>query len=96
MNPNKRRHCFELFGFDFLFDEDFRIWLLEINTNPYLGTPCQSMKKLVPQMVDDMLKINVDPFCPPKTRSEGYDTNGFELIYREENNFVTPPIVGVN
>ena len=39
MNPNRRKRCFELFGFDFLIDEDFRVWLIEVNTNPYLGTP---------------------------------------------------------
>lgn len=39
LNPNKRSPCFELFGYDFLIDEDYRIWLLEINTNPYLGLP---------------------------------------------------------
>ena len=39
MNPNRRKQCFELFGFDFLIDEDYRTWLIEINTNPWLGTP---------------------------------------------------------
>jgi hypothetical protein len=39
MNPNNRKNIFELFGFDFLIDEDFRVWLIEINTNPFLGTP---------------------------------------------------------
>lgn len=43
MNPNRRKQCFELFGFDFLVDEDFRSWLIEINTNPYLGTPNKDM-----------------------------------------------------
>lgn len=28
-NKNNRDHAFELFGFDFLIDEDFRVWLLE-------------------------------------------------------------------
>lgn len=37
INPNKRNNCFELLGLDFLIDEDFRTWLLEVNTNPYLG-----------------------------------------------------------
>jgi hypothetical protein len=48
MNPNYRKGVFELFGFDFILDEEFRLWLLEINTNPYLGTPNSEMKVLVP------------------------------------------------
>jgi len=48
MNPNKRKNVFELFGFDFLLDEDFRLWLIEINTNPYLGTPNKEMAVAVP------------------------------------------------
>jgi len=39
ININNRSPCFELFGYDFMIDEDFRCWLLEINTNPYLGLP---------------------------------------------------------
>lgn len=87
MNPNNRKNCFEVFGFDFLLDEDFRIWLIEVNTNPFLGVPNKDMKVLVPQMVDDAIKIAVDPVCKPKKKTENYDQNGFELIYREENQF---------
>lgn len=37
LNQKQRKFCFELLGFDFLIDEDFRLWLLEVNNNPYLG-----------------------------------------------------------
>jgi hypothetical protein len=37
INTKQRRFGFELLGFDFLIDEDFRTWLLEVNNNPYLG-----------------------------------------------------------
>ena len=47
LNPNKRQG-FELFGFDFLVDEDMRTWLIEVNTNPFLGTPNSDIAKLVP------------------------------------------------
>jgi len=30
MNPKRRKNIFELFGYDFLIDEDFRTWLLEV------------------------------------------------------------------
>jgi D-alanine-D-alanine ligase-like ATP-grasp enzyme len=39
LNPNRRKNCFELLGYDFLIDEDFRLWLIEVNTNPYFGVP---------------------------------------------------------
>lgn len=60
MNPNRRKQCFELFGFDFLIDEDFRCWLIEINTNPYLGTPNKEMVKLLPKLINEMLIMVVD------------------------------------
>ena len=66
LNPMKRKHCFELFGYDFLIDEDFRTWLIEINTNPYFGIPNDHIATLLPQMIDDMLKITVDPIYPPR------------------------------
>lgn len=73
MNPKDRRHCFELFGFDFLLDEDFRIWLIEINTNPFLSCPNNEMKVVVPRMIDDVIKIAVDPVMKPRSQPANYD-----------------------
>jgi hypothetical protein len=33
-----------------------------------LGTPNKYMEELVPQMVDDMLEIVLDPLLPPKSK----------------------------
>ena len=54
-----------MFGYDFLIDEDFRVWLLEVNTNPYFGIPTKFIARLLPQMIDDMLNIILDPLMPP-------------------------------
>ena len=84
MNPNKRKNAFELFGFDFLLDEDFRIWLIEINYNPFLGCPNAYMKALMPKMINDMLKIVLDPYLSPKNEVDKDRENDYELLYREE------------
>jgi len=49
------RNCFELFGYDFLVDEDMRVWLLEVNTNPYLGAQNDWHASLLPAMVRVLL-----------------------------------------
>ena len=36
LNPLRRKHCFELFGLDYIIDADLGVWLVEINTNPCL------------------------------------------------------------
>ena len=48
LNPTKRKNSFELLGYDFLIDEDFRVWLLEVNNNPYLGVPNDFIRGLLP------------------------------------------------
>ena len=43
MDPQKRAQnnphgrFFELMGYDFMIDEDFNVWLIEVNTNPSLA-----------------------------------------------------------
>ena len=81
LNPNKRKNCFELFGYDFMIDEDFRVWLIEVNTNPYFGIPNQYITDLLPKMLDDFTRIVVDPIYPPKEVEER--ENLFELLYSE-------------
>ena len=61
MNPLKRKNSFEFFGFDFMIDEDFRVWLIEVNTNPYIGIHNDSMKDLLPSMLSGLFKIVLDP-----------------------------------
>lgn len=37
VNPKGRQHSFELFGFDFMVDESFKVWMLECNSGPSLS-----------------------------------------------------------
>ena len=77
LNPMNRKGAFELFGFDFLIDEDYRVWLIEVNTNPHLGMPCEYMKQLIPKMINDMCKLVLDPIYQPKIVPEPDRQNDF-------------------
>lgn len=52
--------CFELFGFDFLIDDKLNPYLIEINTNPAIYTDTQVQKDLLPQLVEDIVKMSLD------------------------------------
>lgn len=56
----------EIFGYDFILDESLNPWLIEVNTNPCLEESSTLLKKLIPRMIDDALKLTVDVIFPPK------------------------------
>ena len=60
IDPHRRKYTFELFGYDFILDEDFNTWLIEVNTNPCLEESSQMLKEYIPRMVEDMLKLTID------------------------------------
>ena len=64
IDPNRRKFCFELFGYDFILDEDFNSWLIEVNTNPCLEESSDLLKRILPRMIEDMLKLTVDVVFP--------------------------------
>lgn len=60
INMNERKFCFEIFGFDFIVDKNFEVFLLEANTNPGLEESSALIKELVPRMIDDTLRLTID------------------------------------
>ena len=64
---SSKEHTFEILGYDFMIDEDLHPWLIEINTNPCLETSCEILSDIIPSMLENSIKIAVDPvFKPPK------------------------------
>lgn len=93
LDPERRCYNFEIFGMDFMIDEDFRPWLIEINTNPCLELCCPLLSKVIPAMVENALKIGLDPLFPPpynwplnkkyQLGDNPLEANRFELVFDE-------------
>ena len=64
IDPWFRKYTFELFGYDFIIDQDFNTWLIEVNTNPCLEESSEMLKMYIPRMVDDMLVLTIDKIFP--------------------------------
>lgn len=85
MVSTKKRGCaFELLGYDFMVDEDLRVWLIEVNTNPYLGIPNAYIRVLLPKMLDDLFDLVLDRQYPRDGVEERKGANDFELLYCEK------------
>ena len=62
-NGTKDRNHFKLFGYDFLVDEQLKVYLLEINERPSLLMDEINDMKLKPQLVADALNlVGISPF----------------------------------
>jgi hypothetical protein len=40
IDPNRLNNTFEVFGLDFMIDTNFKVFLIEINTNPDITACC--------------------------------------------------------
>lgn len=69
LDPNKRNGCFELFGYDFMVDNDLSVWLIEVNTNPCLDESSSILRGILPRMIDDCLKLTIDKDFPSPLNS---------------------------
>ena len=68
--------CFELFGYDFIIDNDFKPWILEINNNPGLCISSPVIKKIIPRMMDDAFRLTIDKVFETKYSDDCIDENG--------------------
>ena len=77
------RHCFELYGYDIMFSEDLKPWLIEVNASPSMSADTDSDRKLKMGLLDDMLSvIDIEQkwSCFGKTPPR---VGGFDVIYDE-------------
>ena len=75
INMNNSSYCFEIFGYDFMMDEEKNVYLIEINTNPGLEISSDIIAELIPRMIDDALLLTVDELFPTEYNDECLNEN---------------------
>lgn len=91
LNSNERSFSFEIYGYDFIMDSDFNIFLLEINTNPGLEESSPLIKVLVPRMIDDALRLTIDEVCDTKYSFSACEVENVNILKEEEKSIYISP-----
>jgi len=65
IDPSRVKNSFELFGYDFMIDDSFRVYLIEANTNPCLEISCPLLARIIPEVVDNTFTMTLDPLFQP-------------------------------
>ncbi|GIL66458.1 hypothetical protein Vafri_19962 [Volvox africanus] len=83
------RHCFELYGYDIIVDDNLKPWLIEVNASPSLTTTTQADRLLKHRVISDTLNIVTPPdwlaitdpaTLPPELR----EMDATEYAFREQ------------
>jgi tubulin polyglutamylase TTLL9 len=84
------KRCFELYGYDILFDSQLKPWLCEVNASPSLTADTPSDYQLKFDMFNDMFDV-VDV----ENRRTGAETRvgGFDLVWHD-GPVLQPPLMG--
>ena len=84
LNPKQQKYCFQLFGFDYILDENLKVWLIEVNNNPCIELSSPLLQQLIPRMLNDAFKLSLDKIfgssvCNPEegAPSAAYSVDGY-------------------
>jgi len=91
IDPERRTNTFEVFGYDFMIDDQLQLKLIEVNTNPSIEIFCPLLARIVPSMLDSVFRVALDPiFQPPPQRRSAWSGAEFVNDLKMELVFESP------
>lgn len=71
IDPKRNKNAFEVFGYDFMIDEHFKVYMIECNTNPSLEICSPLLARIIPELLDNSFRVAIDPtYQPPAILDE--------------------------
>jgi len=71
-------------GYDFIIDNNFDPWLLEVNDNPGLCESSPLIKILVPRLIDDLFRLTIDKIFQTKYSEKVLENNDYKSPFHVE------------
>lgn len=53
------KHCFEMYGYDILIEDNLKPWLIEVNASPALTTTTETDRIMKMKIIEEVFKIVV-------------------------------------
>ena len=85
INGFDKNNCFEIFGYDFMLDDQYNPYLLEINTNPGYEESSPLIKMLVPRLIDDAFRLTIDKIFERNDKDKYFSKFKVDGYSDEEN-----------
>jgi tubulin monoglycylase TTLL3/8 len=78
-----RKGSMELLGYDIMIDDQFKPWLIEVNSSPTMEYSTGVTKHLAQNVMESIVKVISDYIMAPKNvKKKDIDTGDFDLIYK--------------